>query len=92
MKFLNDEPIKEIGEDLLGRKEFIENLVAQILKIKQREWIVLGIHGDWGSGKSHLQMLFKERAGRDGIALIQDCIDGRAGSLAHIHRCVPRWL
>jgi hypothetical protein len=48
--------------------------------------------GDWGFGKSHIRMLCVEELRKRGIPHVHDAIDGSAGSLSHIHRCVPRWL
>ncbi len=50
------------------------------------------VSGDWGFGKSHIRMLCIEGLSKRGIPHVQDCIDGNSGSLAHLHRCVPRWL
>lgn len=50
------------------------------------------ISGDWGFGKTHLRMLLVESFLRRQIPFIHDHIDGKSGSLAHLHRTVPRWM
>jgi hypothetical protein len=50
------------------------------------------IAADWGFGKSHMRMLLSSHLSEQSIPYIYECIDGRAASLSHIHRSVPRWL
>src|SRR4051794_20781930 len=50
------------------------------------------ISGDWGFGKTHLRMLLVDSFLRRSTPFIHDHIDGKAGSLAHLHRTVPRWM
>jgi hypothetical protein len=50
------------------------------------------ISADWGFGKTHLRMLLVDSFLRRGTPFIHDHIDGKAGSLAHLHRTVPRWM
>ena len=50
------------------------------------------ILADWGFGKTHLRMLLVDSFLRRKTAFIHDHIDGKAGSLAHLHRTVPRWM
>lgn len=52
----------------------------------------LFIKGDWGCGKSHMRMLFTEHLNNLDFPFIDESVDGRANSLAHLHRCVPHWL
>jgi hypothetical protein len=50
------------------------------------------IAADWGFGKSHMRTLLSSHLIDRGIPFLHECVDGRAASLAHIHRSVPRWL
>jgi hypothetical protein len=50
------------------------------------------ISADWGFGKTHLRMLLVDSLLRGNRPFIHDHIDGKAGSLAHLHRSVPRWM
>lgn len=50
------------------------------------------ISADWGFGKTHLRMLLVDSLVRGNTPFISDHIDGRVGSLAHLHRSVPRWM
>lgn len=52
----------------------------------------LMMKGDWGCGKSHMRMLFTEHLNGLEVPFIDENVDGRANSLAHLHRCVPQWL
>jgi len=50
------------------------------------------ILGDWGFGKSHIRMLLVDSFNGREIPYVSDHVDGKSGSLAHLHRTVPRWL
>lgn len=50
------------------------------------------ISADWGFGKSHMRMLLSGQLSERRIPFVHECVDGRAASLSHIHRAVPRWL
>lgn len=49
-----DRPIEFLNEDSLNRKEFAKNIGNGILKSKTTESFVIGLIGDWGSGKTSL--------------------------------------
>jgi predicted KAP-like P-loop ATPase len=54
--FNSDSPITKLDEDNLGRKEFAINLGNRIIDYDSanNENLVIGIAGEWGSGKSSL--------------------------------------
>lgn len=52
--FLNDQPITSSSFDRLDRANFAKNLAKAILSYNSKEPIVLGVIGDWGSGKSSI--------------------------------------
>jgi len=52
--FAPDQPIKSCKEDILGRKSFAQSLGDAILNYKEKESIVVGLFGEWGSGKTSL--------------------------------------
>lgn len=65
----------------------------------ERTWIekgfrpqVIFVLGDWGFGKTHLRMLLVDSLRQQRIPFVHDNVDGKAGSLAHLHRTVPRWM
>jgi predicted KAP-like P-loop ATPase len=58
---LPDEPITSSREDRLHRGPFAEQLADQILVQQQRECIVIGINGPYGSGKSSFLNMVEER-------------------------------
>lgn len=50
------------------------------------------VAADWGFGKTHVRMLLTDSFLNHQIPFIHDQVDGKAGSLAHLHRAVPRWM
>jgi hypothetical protein len=73
--------------------------VEQELRKREGVWIESGfrpqiifVSGDWGFGKTHLRMLLVDSFRQRGIPFIHDNVDGKSGSLAHLHRTVPRWM
>jgi hypothetical protein len=70
-------------------------------ELRKRENLWLGkkalpqmafILGDWGFGKTHLQLLLADSFLTRGVPFLRDNVDGKSGSLAHLHRTVPRWM
>lgn len=53
-KFSADKPIEFAGEDLLGRDSFSKNLGRAIYKCDAKDGFVIGIYGEWGSGKTSI--------------------------------------
>ena len=47
-----DRPKEELDEDLLGHPKFAKILSDCILQYEHEDCLVLGLYGDWGSGKS----------------------------------------
>ncbi len=58
--FASDKPIKTRGEDDLGRKPFAEKLAKEIKLRKQPDSLVIGLYGEWGSGKSSILNMVAE--------------------------------
>lgn len=54
MNFSADKPIEFAGGDLLGRASFSENLGRAIYECDAKEGFVIGIYGEWGSGKTSI--------------------------------------
>jgi len=52
--FNPDQPVKSHSEDLLGRASFAKSLGNVILKYKEKDSLVIGLFGEWGSGKTSL--------------------------------------
>lgn len=58
--FNADKPISCKEEDLLGRSDFSESIAKVIVEQKDAESHVIGIYGQWGSGKTSTLNLIKE--------------------------------
>ena len=52
--FKPDQPIKSYKEDILGRSPFAQSLGNAILRYKEKDSIVIGLFGAWGSGKTSI--------------------------------------
>ena len=52
--FKPDQPIQSSKEDILGRKAFAQSLGNAILNYKEKDSIVIGFFGAWGSGKTSI--------------------------------------
>ena len=52
--FKPDQPIQSCKEDTLSRKSFARSLGNAILKYKEKDSIVIGLFGVWGSGKTSI--------------------------------------
>lgn len=68
--FKSDVPIKSCKEDILGRHSFAKSLGNAILSYKEKDSIVIGLFGSWGSGKTsiinmaleHVEFATKDKA------------------------------
>jgi len=49
-----DKPIQSQKEDILDRASFAQSLGDAILKYKEKDSIVIGLFGAWGSGKTSI--------------------------------------
>lgn len=56
----SDEPITKEEEDLLNRRSFVENVV-NLIETNIKSPYSIGIYGDWGSGKTSIMKLIKEK-------------------------------
>lgn len=53
----NDGSIDKIEEDKLNRKDFIERIIEGILGYKDKDSLVIGLEGNWGSGSNTKEAL-----------------------------------
>ena len=57
--FKSDQPISSHKEDLLHRHPFAQNLGRALLSYQDKNSVVVGLFGAWGSGKSSIiNMIF----------------------------------
>lgn len=67
--FKPDQPIQSSKDDILGRKSFAQSLANAILNYKEKDSIVIGLFGAWGSGKTsiinlvleHIDSVYKQK-------------------------------
>lgn len=67
--FKPDQPIQSSKDDILGRKSFAQSLGNAILNYKEKDSIVIGLFGAWGSGKTsiinmaleHIDSVYKQK-------------------------------
>lgn len=70
--FLSDEPIGRIQDDLLDRGQFVDHLSKGITSWKFKQPLVIGLHGDWGKGKSSVvNLVYSKLQKRKGLILIK---------------------
>lgn len=59
--FVADKPIRHAEDDEYGRKKYVDNLAYAILTGDDSDGLVVGIEGEWGSGKTSLKNMLIER-------------------------------
>ena len=52
MSYSTDKSITSEKEDVLGRKDFSKRLGRLIYNYQGEDGLVLGLYGEWGSGKT----------------------------------------
>lgn len=68
--FKPDQPIESSKDDILGRASFAQALGEAILSYKEKDSIVIGLFGAWGSGKTsiinmaleHIELISKDKS------------------------------
>lgn len=57
----DDQPIRTIDQDILGRARLVEGLAAQIEATTTRDPMVIALNAPWGTGKSSFIRLLSDR-------------------------------
>lgn len=60
-KIKSDEAIDSFDDDLLNRKPFVENLSSSLLSWNNKNSLVVGLFGKWGSGKTSVINLLEKQ-------------------------------
>ncbi|MBM2835098.1 MAG: hypothetical protein HW406_2259, partial [Candidatus Brocadiaceae bacterium] len=63
MSFRPDQPIQAGKEDILGRQAFSQTLASAICSYQDKNSIVVGLYGSWGSGKTSIINMSLEHIG-----------------------------
>lgn len=69
---LIDAPITDDAQDILGRVGFVEDFHEQIKKFPSEDSFVFGLNGPWGSGKTSVLNLLKNRVREDDDTILID--------------------
>ncbi|QWG70408.1 NTPase KAP (plasmid) [Bacillus mycoides] len=59
--FRSDSAIKNFEEDQLNRSYFVNRLVESVNSWKEKDSIVIGLYSEWGTGKTSVLNLMKEK-------------------------------
>lgn len=68
----SDEPIDSLEHDLIGRKQFVEQLQKEIVGLESKGSFVFGVHGEWGEGKSSVAHMLMRELKKDESFIIVD--------------------
>jgi len=71
INYFADNPILTASEDLLQRSKFVERIVREIDMIDASQGYVMAVMGQWGSGKTSVLNLVKERLSNSGTILVE---------------------
>jgi len=58
--FSADRPIQKLDEDRLGRRGFAEALAQSVAEWSGEDSLVIGVYGEWGSGKSSVKNMVRD--------------------------------
>ena len=65
-----DNPIEEVNEDLLDRKEIAANFARHVLRLDVSKGAVVGIFAPWGYGKTSFLNLARPEFEKGGVSII----------------------
>lgn len=71
ISYFADNPISTASEDLLQRSKFVERIVREIDMIDASQGYVMAVMGQWGSGKTSVLNLVKERLSNSGTIVVE---------------------
>ena len=62
---ISDKPIREPSQDVFGYSDFVANLAMGITRLESSGGFVIGINGEWGSGKTTVLNLLEYHFNKD---------------------------
>ena len=71
INYFADNPISTSSEDLLQRSKFVERIVREIKMTDASQGYVMAVMGQWGSGKTSVLNLVKERLSNSETILVE---------------------
>ncbi|MDG4952978.1 KAP family P-loop NTPase fold protein [Actinobacillus equuli] len=69
MELNSDNPIKEIKDDLLDRTHSAQEFAKHIFSFDYKEGLVVGVHGEWGCGKTSYINLMRPELEKNAIVI-----------------------
>ena len=66
---IEDGPVRSLEDDRLGRRPFIDALVAEILSVPIDRGFVVGLTGPWGSGKTSILNMAVDAIGEQALVV-----------------------
>lgn len=69
MEIISDNPVKDSSNDLLGRLDSAQKFAKNIFSFDYQEGLVVGICGEWGSGKTSYINLMRPELEKNSIVI-----------------------
>lgn len=67
----SDGSINEFGQDKLNRQDFMERIIKGIIEYRDKDSLVIGLEGNWGSGKTSILNIIEKELENKGAAVFK---------------------